>query len=48
MNLLTVGNGGDAWTPRVADDVKILWQDSGIQLTYTQRDRFYQLNDSAK
>jgi len=39
--------GGDAWSAEVADDIKVLWKDDGIQETYTHRDKAYQLNDSA-
>jgi len=39
--------GGDAWSAQVAEDIKALWADSGIRETYDQRDKSYQLNDSA-
>ena len=39
--------GGDAWTPEVPRYIESLWQDPAIQLTYEQRDKAYQLNDSA-
>jgi len=40
--------GGDSWTQEVGGLVKQLWQDKGIQQTYNQKDKCYQLNDSAK
>jgi len=39
--------GGDAWSTELGEDIKHLWTDSGIQKTYSMRDRHYQLNDSA-
>ncbi len=39
--------GGDSWSLEVAQDISALWQDEGIRQTYEQRDRAYQLNDSA-
>eukprot|EP01104_Vermistella_antarctica_P009841 TRINITY_DN257_c0_g1_i1.p1 TRINITY_DN257_c0_g1~~TRINITY_DN257_c0_g1_i1.p1 ORF type:complete len:355 (-),score=122.09 TRINITY_DN257_c0_g1_i1:368-1432(-) len=38
---------GDAWNQEVGQDILRLWQDKGIQATYSQRDKHYQLNDSA-
>lgn len=38
---------GDAWSASVGEDIKMLWQDKGIQATYAQKDKHYQLNDSA-
>ena len=39
--------GGDAWSREVANDIKVLWADKGIRETYEQRDKAYQLNDTA-
>jgi len=39
--------GGDAWTPNVGKDIKLLWGDAGIQKAYGERNKLYQLNDSA-
>jgi len=40
--------GGDAWNQQIAEDIKALWADEGIQTVYEKRDEAYQLNDSAK
>jgi hypothetical protein len=42
-----VAAGGDSWTVQLADDIKVLWSDSGIQRVYDMRDRKYHLNESA-
>jgi hypothetical protein len=39
--------GGDSFTPQVAQDIAALWADAGIRAAYEQRDKAYQLNDSA-
>lgn len=44
--LSKVANGGDAWSAELAEDIKALWKDPGIQKTYELRDRHFQLNDS--
>jgi GTPase SAR1 family protein len=38
---------GDAWSKQVGEDIKELWADKGILAAYEQRDKVYQLNDSA-
>jgi GTPase SAR1 family protein len=38
---------GDAWSRQVGEDIYYLWQDKGIQEAYGQRDKVFQLNDSA-
>lgn len=38
---------GDAWNQQVGEDIQALWKDAGIQRAYEQRDRVFQLNDSA-
>jgi len=45
--LTSVPSGGDAWSTELGDDIKHLWQDAGIQKVYEQRDKTFQLNDSA-
>jgi hypothetical protein len=42
-----VAAGGDSWTTQLADDIKELWSDTGIQRVYEMRDRKYHLNESA-
>jgi hypothetical protein len=39
--------GGDSFTSQVAQDIAALWADAGIRAAYEQRDKTYQLNDSA-
>ena len=38
---------GEAWSKQTADDIRYLWSDSALQSTYNERDKAYQLNDSA-
>eukprot|EP01100_Stratorugosa_tubuloviscum_P014005 TRINITY_DN725_c0_g1_i1.p1 TRINITY_DN725_c0_g1~~TRINITY_DN725_c0_g1_i1.p1 ORF type:complete len:353 (+),score=163.43 TRINITY_DN725_c0_g1_i1:156-1214(+) len=38
---------GDSWSQQVGEDIRELWKDKGIQQAYEQRDKLYQLNDSA-
>lgn len=35
------------WTPELAERIKRLWADKGIRVCYEQRDKHFQLNDSA-
>ena len=39
--------GGDGWTPEVADHIKLLWANADIVSTFNQRDKYFQLNESA-
>eukprot|EP01156_Anaeramoeba_ignava_P023926 Anaeramoba_ignava/c21830_g4_i1.p1 GENE.c21830_g4_i1~~c21830_g4_i1.p1 ORF type:complete len:210 (+),score=72.10 c21830_g4_i1:52-681(+) len=45
-NIKKLKQFGEIWRPEIADWIKILWKDPGIQATYQQRYKF-QLNDSA-
>jgi len=45
--LANVPPGGDSWNLELAQDIRELWKDTGIQKTYEARDENYQLNDSA-
>lgn len=45
--LTKVPSGGDAWSTELGEDIRILWQDKGIQQAYDKRDIDFQLNDSA-
>jgi hypothetical protein len=47
MRIAQVAAGGDSWSLQVADDIKVLWKDTGILRVYDMRDRKYHLNDSA-
>lgn len=47
-NIAKIPAAGDAWSQQVAEDIKALWNDSGIETTFKQRDRAFQLNDSAQ
>jgi len=38
---------GETWTQETADDIRHLWNDSGIKECFEQRDKQFQLNDSA-
>eukprot|EP00339_Tiarina_fusa_P022903 CAMPEP_0117028672 /NCGR_PEP_ID=MMETSP0472-20121206/20832_1 /TAXON_ID=693140 ORGANISM="Tiarina fusus, Strain LIS" /NCGR_SAMPLE_ID=MMETSP0472 /ASSEMBLY_ACC=CAM_ASM_000603 /LENGTH=354 /DNA_ID=CAMNT_0004736235 /DNA_START=8 /DNA_END=1072 /DNA_ORIENTATION=+ len=38
---------GETWTQETADDIRHLWNDSGVQKVYDERDKKFQLNDSA-
>eukprot|EP01102_Stenamoeba_stenopodia_P019393 TRINITY_DN7309_c0_g1_i1.p1 TRINITY_DN7309_c0_g1~~TRINITY_DN7309_c0_g1_i1.p1 ORF type:complete len:353 (-),score=65.16 TRINITY_DN7309_c0_g1_i1:36-1094(-) len=38
---------GDSWSKEVAEDIIALWADTGIRAVYAQRDKAFQLNDSA-
>ena len=38
---------GEAWSKQTAEDIRYLWSDSALQSTYNERDKAYQLNDSA-
>jgi len=42
-----VSAGGDAWSYQVAQDILLLWADSGVRKIYELRDREFQLNDCA-
>jgi len=45
--LTKVAAGADSWSNELGEDIKMLWKDKGIQRTYEQRDKMFQLNDSA-
>jgi len=45
--ITNVPPGGDSWSMELAQDIKALWADPGIQRAYSSRDENYQLNDSA-
>ncbi|EGG21406.1 G-protein subunit alpha 5 [Cavenderia fasciculata] len=40
--------GGNSWSLEVANDIKALWDDENIKKVYEQRDKSFQLNDSAE
>lgn len=37
----------DCWTPELGKKIKRLWEDPGIKSAFEQRDKIFQLNDSA-
>ncbi|KYR01014.1 G-protein subunit alpha 5 [Tieghemostelium lacteum] len=45
--LSKISPGGNSWTLEVAEDIRCLWRDEGIQQVYKMRDKHFQLNDSA-
>jgi len=45
--LKNTSSTGETWTSETADDIRHLWNDAGIQKTYEQKDKEFQLNDSA-
>ena len=38
---------GDAWSRQIGEAIMALWNDAAIQQAYEQRDKQFQLNDSA-
>ncbi|KAF2074388.1 hypothetical protein CYY_004322 [Polysphondylium violaceum] len=46
--LSKIAAGGNSWTLEVAEDIRCLWDDEGIQKIYQMRDKYFQLNDSAE
>jgi hypothetical protein len=42
-----VPNDGSVWTKDVANVIKALWMDGGIQKTFALRNSHYHLNDTA-
>merc|ERR1712032_857631 len=38
---------GETWSSETADDIRHLWNDSGLQKVYDEKDKKFQLNDSA-
>ncbi|EFA80650.1 G-protein subunit alpha 4 [Heterostelium album PN500] len=45
-NILRRTIGNEPWL-LLAEDIKHLWEDKGIKDTYAQKDKYFQLNDSA-
>eukprot|EP01090_Pellita_catalonica_P008342 TRINITY_DN190_c0_g1_i1.p1 TRINITY_DN190_c0_g1~~TRINITY_DN190_c0_g1_i1.p1 ORF type:complete len:354 (+),score=70.56 TRINITY_DN190_c0_g1_i1:125-1186(+) len=45
--LNSISSEGEAWTKQVGQDIELLWADAAIREMYKERDRKYQLNDSA-
>jgi hypothetical protein len=46
--LSKVPPSGDSWSQEIGEDIKALWADPIIQTTYQQRDKQFQLDDSAQ
>ncbi len=46
--LSKVPPSGDAWSSDLGEDIKYLWQDPVIQEVYKQKDKTFQLDDSAQ
>jgi len=47
QDLLQLPHAGNVWTPEIGAAIKSLWEDTGIQNVYSQRDSMFQLNDTA-
>lgn len=45
--LLAAPSTGESWCSDLGDDIRHLWNDAGIQQVYEQKDKAFQLNDSA-
>lgn len=47
QRIMDLPTTGDAWSKQCGEDIHALWHDGAIQKAYEERDKMFQLNDSA-